>query len=155
MPIGRYIIWVGTSLLALLFVADWFVPKSNLELSHGSFEVPPIQITSQQRLPESVFIDTNQPTIIPTPILSEDTIENAPLPLNSYASAESPAVESRADQKAPKNWKPHKKVFAAPKSTPVRTHVVSANVPAAVVQPTRLSLPDIVSVMSRRLFNSP
>ena len=28
MPIVRYIVWVGTSLLALLFVANWFPPES-------------------------------------------------------------------------------------------------------------------------------
>jgi hypothetical protein len=28
MPIGRYIAWVGTSLVALLFLADWYLPKS-------------------------------------------------------------------------------------------------------------------------------
>jgi hypothetical protein len=28
MPIVRYIVWVGTSLLALLFVANWFLPES-------------------------------------------------------------------------------------------------------------------------------
>ncbi len=27
MPIVRFITWVGTSLRALLFVADWYLPK--------------------------------------------------------------------------------------------------------------------------------
>ena len=31
MPIGRYIAWVGASLLVLLFVANWFFPQSLAE----------------------------------------------------------------------------------------------------------------------------
>lgn len=31
MPIGRYIAWIGTSLLVLLIVANWLLPRSLAE----------------------------------------------------------------------------------------------------------------------------
>jgi hypothetical protein len=40
MPIGRYIAWVGASLLALLFVADWFLPKPLPEPTGDPIEGP-------------------------------------------------------------------------------------------------------------------
>jgi hypothetical protein len=152
MPIARYIIWVGASLLALLFIADWLVPNSNSEVAHEAFEVPPIRITSAQRPPESVFIDTNQSTIVPLPVPAEDVVRVAPSALDSYASVESPAVAIRADQKAPNSLKPIKKRVAAQKSSPVRTHLAAISSPTAPVQPAR-SLLDMVSGMGRNLFN--
>jgi hypothetical protein len=46
MPIGRYIAWVGTSILALLFIADWCFPKSLPELSGDIINRPVIRIAS-------------------------------------------------------------------------------------------------------------
>jgi hypothetical protein len=44
MPSGRYIAWVGTSLLALLFVADWYLPKSLPEPARDAMDKPVIRI---------------------------------------------------------------------------------------------------------------
>jgi hypothetical protein len=52
MPIVRYIAWVGTSLLALLFVVNWFLPESLPEPAHEAIEKPVIRIASIQQLPE-------------------------------------------------------------------------------------------------------
>ena len=86
MPIVRYIVWVGTSLLALLLVANWFLPDPPREMAHEAVDAPVIRIASAERQPESVFIDTNQPTIIPPPMLLGNAIPDAPSPLQSYAS---------------------------------------------------------------------
>jgi hypothetical protein len=155
MPIARYIIWVGTSLLVLLFMANWLLPMSSVDASHETFEVPSIRITSAQRPPESVFIDTNQPTIVPPQAPMEDVVQNAPSTLNSFASAEPPAIAIPADQKAPKGLKSNKKRIVAQQSTPVRIRVAAANGPKPTVRPTRLSFLDIVSGMRRTLFNQP
>jgi hypothetical protein len=74
MPVGRYIAWVGTSLLALLFMADWCLPKSLPEPSGDAINRPVIRIASIQRPPEHIVIDTNQPTIVPPPTLVEDAV---------------------------------------------------------------------------------
>jgi hypothetical protein len=145
MPILRYIVWVGTSLLALLFVANWFLPDPPQEAAHETIEKPVIRIASVQRPPESVFIDTDQPTIVPPPMLAEGAIPHVASPLQSYASIE-PVVG--VDQRNPK--KQNKTKIAAHKPPPV---VVAANSPPPSVPPTRLSFLDVVSGMGRRLFN--
>src|ERR1700691_30936 len=92
MPIVRYMVWVGTSLLALLFVANWFLPELPREAAHEAIDKPVIRIASAQRPPDDVFIDTNQPTIVPPPMPLENAIPDAPSPLQSYASVEPPSV---------------------------------------------------------------
>ena len=67
MPIGRYIAWVGASLLALLFVADWYLPKPLPEPTGNEINRPVIRIASVQQPPERIIIDTSQPTIVPPP----------------------------------------------------------------------------------------
>jgi len=49
MPIGRFIIWVGTSLLALLFVARLVLPNSLSEQHHDASNKPIIRIASIQQ----------------------------------------------------------------------------------------------------------
>src|SRR5258705_13242599 len=91
MPIGRYIAWVGTSLLALLFMADWCLPKSLPELSGDAINRPVIRIASIQQPPERIVIDTSQPTIVPSPTLVEDAVPDEPSqPIQSNASAPPP-----------------------------------------------------------------
>jgi hypothetical protein len=153
MPIVRYIVWVGTSLLALLFVANWCIVEIPQEAVHEAIAMPVIRIASVQQPPEAVVIDTNQPTNIPPPIPPESAIPDAPSPLQSYASVESPPVTVGVDQKKPKNLKNSKTKVAVHQSPVVRTHVVATNSSPAPVPPTRLSLLDIVSGMGKKLFN--
>src|ERR1700687_467087 len=63
------------------------VPPAPLpEPAHEAIDVPVIRITSIQRPPERVVIDTNQPTIVPPPALLESASSGNPSPLQSYAS---------------------------------------------------------------------
>jgi hypothetical protein len=87
MPIVRYIVWVGTSLLALLLLANWYFPEPAREAAHEAVDMPVIRIASAQQALEPVVIDTNQPTIVPPPTLTDNAIPDAPSPLQSYASA--------------------------------------------------------------------
>src|ERR1700722_15658530 len=99
MPIVRYIAWDGTSRLALLFVANWFLPESLPEPAHEAIEKPVIRIASIQRLPERNVRDTGHPAIVPPPTLFGDAIPGQPSPhLESYASATSPATVANPDQ---------------------------------------------------------
>ena len=121
MPIVRYIGWVGTSLLALLFVANWFLPKPPQEAAHEAVNAPVIRIASVQQPPEAVVIDTNQPTIIPPSIAPESAVPDAPSPLQSYASVESPPATIDVGQKNRKESKRQKaKVALEHKYTKVR-----------------------------------
>ena len=76
MPIGQYIAWVGTSLLALLFVANWFLPQSLAEPTAAETNRPVIRIASMQQQPERIVIDTSLPTIVPPPTLAVDAISD-------------------------------------------------------------------------------
>jgi hypothetical protein len=99
MPIGRYIAWVGASLLALLFMADWCLPKSLPEPAGDAINRPVIRIASIQQSPERIVIDTSQPTIVPPPRL-EDAVQSQPSqPLQSYGSAPPPPTVVNVDQK--------------------------------------------------------
>jgi hypothetical protein len=100
MPIVRYIAWVGTSLLALLFVANWFLPESLPAPAHEAIENPVIRIASIQQPPERIVIDTSQPTIVPPPTLFGDVGPDQPSPLlESYVSTASPATVVNPDKK--------------------------------------------------------
>jgi hypothetical protein len=155
MPIVRYIAWVGTSLLALLFVANWYLPKSLPEPAHEAIAKPVIRIASIQQPPERIVIDTNQPTIVPPPTLFGDAVPDQPSPLlESYASATSSATVVNHDQKKQKLVKRQ-----APKDAPyppalANNPAVASGSSGTTVQPTRLSFADIISGrLVRKLFN--
>jgi hypothetical protein len=155
MPIGRYIAWVGTSLLALLFMADWCLPKSLPELSGDTSSRPVIRIASIQQPRERIVIDTSQPTIVPPPTLVEEAVSGEPTqPLQSYASAPPPATVINLDQKRRnviKRVGPKVATYQRPlASTPVAASASSAR----TVPPTMLSFADIMSgQLVRSLFN--
>jgi hypothetical protein len=153
-PIARYIVWVGTSLLALLFVANWFLPESLPEPAHEAIDKPVIRIASIQP-PERVVIDTNQPTIVPPPALFESASSGNPLPLQSYASADPPAqmvVDSA--KKLPKAIKRREARAATYQPALSNTPAVARGGSATAVPSTRLSFAEIISgQVLRNLFN--
>jgi hypothetical protein len=156
MPIGRYIAWVGTSLLALLFVADLCLPKSLPEPVSEVINRPVIRIASVQQPPERVVIDTSQPTIVPPPTLLENATPSEPSPLQSYASAVPPATTTVIDvdhkkRKVIKRQGP--KVAANQPALAIIPTAANGN-SATTVPPTKLSFMDIISGrLARNLFN--
>jgi hypothetical protein len=91
MPIVRYIVWVSASLLTLLFVANWYLPEAPRETAaQEAIDKPIIRITSTQHPPESVFIDTDQPTIVPPPTTVGNAVPEARSPLQAYAWVDPP-----------------------------------------------------------------
>jgi hypothetical protein len=155
MPIVRYITWVGTSLLALLFVANWFLPEPSPEPSHEGIERPVIRIASVQQPPERIVIDTSQPTIVPPPTLFGDAEPDQPSPhLESYASATSPATVVNLEQKKRKVVKRQAPKIARYQPALANTPAVVSGISGTTVQPTRLSFADIISGrLVRNLFN--
>jgi hypothetical protein len=153
MPIGRYIAWVGTSLLALLFVADWCLPKFLPEPARDAIDKPVIRIASIQQPPERIVIDTSQPTIVPPPTLVRDAVPGAPSRLQSYASAAPPPTVVDVDQKKRKVIKRQGPKVAAYQPPLVSAPVAASGGSATTVPLTKLSLTDIISGVGRNLFN--
>jgi len=154
MPIGRYIAWVGTSLLALLFVADWFLPKSLPEPAAEAINKPVIRIASIQQPPERIVIDTSQPTIVPPPTLVGDAVPGEPSSLQSYASVAPPPPVIDADKNRQKVVKRQGPKVAAKQPPMGSTPLAPSRSSATAVTLTRLSFADIISGrLARNLFN--
>ena len=63
MPLLRYFLYVGGVLLALLFVADAYLPKfPPMEQAHAN--LPLIRIHSDRKWPQRIVYDTSEPTTI-------------------------------------------------------------------------------------------
>jgi hypothetical protein len=77
LPFGRYVLFAGSALLALLLLANLYLPHPN-ELSYGRegrVDKSIIRITSAHRWPEKVVY--TQPTIVPPPAVM---VAEAPAP---------------------------------------------------------------------------
>lgn len=111
-PLRDYFLWVGGTLLVLLFAADFLLPPpapSKLIESHST--LPPIRIISDRKGPEAVVIDTSQatfPLVLPgkeiatalSPPLSSDVadaVRQPPTSLSEQADARdgNPAISPR------------------------------------------------------------
>jgi hypothetical protein len=154
MPVVRYIVWVGTSLFALLFMANWFLPEPLPEPAHEVIDKPVIRIASIQHPPERVVIDTNQPTIVPPPALFESASSGNPSPLQSYALVDPPPTVVDAAKQRPKAIKRREARVATYQSTPSNTPAVARGGSATTVPSTGLSFAEIISgQLVRNLFN--
>src|SRR5512140_2414386 len=82
MPLLRYFIFVGGALLALLFISTAYLPKMPDEVRADSgdpgFDRSTIRIHSERKWPERVVVDTNQPTIVPPPVVIATASVRAP-----------------------------------------------------------------------------
>lgn len=155
MPIGRYIVWVGTALLVLLFVANWFLPQPLAERPGDEVNRPVIRITSMQQPPERIVIDTSQPTVVPPPpTLLADAIPDEPLAqVQSSASIATHAPVASVKKTKAKAMKRQVNEIAVRRPAPTRITVV-ANPPAIAPPPTRLSFANIISgQLVRDLFS--
>jgi hypothetical protein len=78
--LARYFLFVGSALLALLFVADMEMPK--LPVTQGAYDaaadLPAIRIHSDRKWPERVVFDTSVPAIVPAPVVTAQAYLPAP-----------------------------------------------------------------------------
>lgn len=77
MPLARYFIYVGGTLLLLLFIADFSLPK----LPAGTIpneESYLIRIHSDQKWPERLVFDTSIPTITPAQPMTRESEKPVP-----------------------------------------------------------------------------
>ena len=145
MPIGRYIAWVGASLLVLLFVANWIIPQSLAEPTGDEVNMPVIRIASMQQPPERIVIDTNLPTIVPPPTLASNAIPDEPPP-QVYASIVSHMPVTGVEKKKSKAKKRQVAEIADKRPSSARTIMVVNDGPSTIAPPpTRLSFASIIS----------
>jgi hypothetical protein len=70
MPLGRYFGFAGSVLLALLFLADWYIPKLSAEPDRADVDRSIIRIHTMHRWPDAIVFDTSLPTITPPPVIT-------------------------------------------------------------------------------------
>ncbi|WP_155255558.1 hypothetical protein [Bradyrhizobium elkanii] len=152
MPVGRYIAWVGASLLALLYIADWCSPQSLTVEAGEPVERPAIRIASVERPPELVVMDTSLPTIVPPPTLAESVPPSEPPPLRALAAAPPPPPAVEVEKKTKKVVKRQApKVAAVQPPLPLAPAASPAPPPA---QGIKLSFADIISgQLVKDIFN--
>ena len=86
MPVGRYIAFVGSLLLAILFIADWYLPMAPTQSVTSRETEPIIRIKSDRKWPERIVFDTSAPIIVPqkppvtNPPREAFALLNAPVP---------------------------------------------------------------------------
>ena len=69
MPLARYFGFAGSVLLALLFLADWYIPKLSAAPDRAGVDKSIIRIHSKHKWPEAIALDTSLPTIVPPPVI--------------------------------------------------------------------------------------
>ena len=156
MPIGRYVACVGTALLALLLLANWFQPQSLAEPAAPETARPVIRIASVQQPPERIVIDTTLPTIVPpsTPGADAAPHESAPEVQSHLPTTLSISNTAGAEKKKPKARKKHTSEVAAKAPPSASTMLSARNGTATSALSNRLSFASIVSgQLMRELFN--
>ena len=93
MPLMRYFLFVGTALLALLFIVDACLPKLPVVESANTpvniaTDLSVIRIHSDRKWPARVEFDTSIPTITPAPVRTAD----ASVPATSVPAIGAPAT---------------------------------------------------------------
>ena len=61
MPIARYFATIGSLLIAMLFVANWYVPEPPVIFHDHRIEGAAIRIKSARKWPDKNVFDTSQP----------------------------------------------------------------------------------------------
>jgi Zn-dependent protease with chaperone function len=72
MPLCRYFVFAGSVLLALLFLADWWMPQLAVTPARADVDRTIIRLHSLHKWPERIVIDTSLPTIVPPPATIAD-----------------------------------------------------------------------------------
>lgn len=86
-PLGKYLLCVGSMLLAILFMSDsYFGEPTRTEAQHElSIDKTIFRISSDRKWPEKIVFDTTQPIIVPAPTQAA-AIASAPAPAAKIAS---------------------------------------------------------------------
>ena len=93
MPIIRYFVFIGSLLLALLFVADRYLAPLPDAISAAAVDRTIIRIHSARALPDKIVFDTSQPSVAPAAVaLADEPAVDAPR--EAHAMMAAPAVQT-------------------------------------------------------------
>jgi hypothetical protein len=93
MPLGRYFAFAGSLLIALLFLADWYIPELPAAPDRAGVDKSIIRIHTKHRWPEAMVFDTSLPTIVPPPVIMADVpVQKTPQDAFALLPASSPAT---------------------------------------------------------------
>lgn len=115
MPIGRYFLFAGSLLVALLFLAEWHLRPSSLATPRSDIDRIAIRIHSSHKWPKALVFDTTQPTIVPpppTPSVEEPTLAQAQAK-EAYAMVEEPAAAAKPVRAAKSQTRRSRKIRAS------------------------------------------
>jgi Zn-dependent protease with chaperone function len=108
MPLGRYFFFSGGMLLALLFLADWYMPQLAATPARADVDRTIIRLHSLQKWPERIVFDTSLPTIVPPPMIADmppvklDSVARSPREAFAMATPLQAATPARTPKPAPK-----------------------------------------------------
>lgn len=92
---------MGGALLALLFLADWYIPDLSAAPTRADVDKSIIRIHTMHRWPEAIVFDTSVPTIVP-PVMAAELPANRPprdalalLPRPAPAATSAPTAEAK------------------------------------------------------------
>jgi hypothetical protein len=123
MPLGRYFLYVGGTLLALLFISDPYLPKLPTADWRNSRSAI-IHIHSDQKWPERIVYDTNLPTVVPAQIANIEANVAAPEIVASTTEREAFAQLQPSSQLAARKIEPklqrHHKIAKRRAAPPTR-----------------------------------
>ena len=97
MPLLKYFGFVGSVLLMLLLGANWYFPEPITELVHNGIDKSAIRISSIEKLPERIVIDTSLPTIVPAPSVIDTAVQPPQAAFAQIAPGPLPAVPTAGD----------------------------------------------------------
>ena len=150
MPLLRYFGFAGSAAILLLLGLSWSVPQPIAEPIRSGIDRPVIRISSVERLPERVDIDSSLPTIVPNsvPEFAErwpvaNTVEITGTIVENPGS-KTTTVSARVPKQRLAKREPEKKVAAHRAAPPVNSASTSKNREQAAAPVTRLSLLDIL-----------
>jgi len=114
MPVARYFFFVGAALLALLFVADAYLPKLPVTtVADAAVETPMIRIQSDRKWPERIVFDTSIPVVSPV-----QTAAAVPAPASARNADVSAKVREAFAQLQPSDAKPPQQLQPAASKAP-------------------------------------
>jgi hypothetical protein len=81
-PVARYLMFVGCTLVALLFIAEWCLPVPSSMFADRSVAVDRavIRIKSAHKWPEKIVLDTTLPTIAAPSVGESPAVQSVRLP---------------------------------------------------------------------------
>jgi hypothetical protein len=116
MPVARYFFFVGAALLALLFVADAWLPKlPATAVADAGVETPMIRIQSDRKWPERIVFDTSIPVVSPV----QTAAATVPVPASAGVADVSSKLREAFAQLQPADAKPLQQLQPVASKAPV------------------------------------